>query len=68
MIGTLLLAVGIYHLWYALPLVVAASLVYAGTRHEYLGPIAIHALRFGAWIVLFMGVVLVVLLIMSHFT
>jgi hypothetical protein len=68
MIGALLLAVGIHHMWYALPLVVAVSLVYAGTRHEYLQPIAIHALRFAGWILLFMAVVLLVLMILSYFT
>ncbi|MGA2068908.1 MAG: hypothetical protein ABSG86_28395 [Thermoguttaceae bacterium] len=48
-------------LWYALPLVVAASLVYAATRHEQIGPILRHALRIGAWILGFMGIIFVVL-------
>lgn len=42
-------------LWYALPLVVSVSLVYAATRHEEVGKILAHAWHFGLWIVLFMG-------------
>jgi len=51
--------------WYALPLVIAISLVYAATRHERLGPILRHALRVGMWIVGFMAVVLLVLVLLS---
>ncbi len=49
-------------LWYAAPLIVVVSLVYAATRHEQLGPILSHALRIGVWIVGFMVVVFAVLL------
>ena len=49
--------------WYALPLVIAVSLVYAATRHEAMEPILRHAVRVGTWIVGFMAVVLVVLLL-----
>jgi hypothetical protein len=52
-----------FDLWYALPLIVTVSLVYAATRHERLGAIAIHSLRIGAWIVGFMAVILLVLLL-----
>ena len=48
-------------LWYALPLVVAASLVYAATRHEQIGPILRHAVRIAVWMLGFMGVIFVVL-------
>jgi hypothetical protein len=48
-------------LWYALPLVAAASLVYAATRHEQLGPILRHAVRIAAWILGFMGAIFVIL-------
>ena len=41
-------------LWYALPLVVSVSLVYAATRHEEVPAILNHAWRFGMWIFLFM--------------
>jgi len=50
---------------YALPLIIAVSLVYAATRHEQAGPILIHAVRIGIWIVAFMAVILVVLLLIS---
>ena len=48
-------------LWFALPLVIAVSLVYAATRHEAMEPILRHALRIGTWIVGFMVAVFVVL-------
>lgn len=40
--------------WYALPLIVAISLVHAATRHELMRPIAGHAFRFAVWIIVFM--------------
>jgi len=52
-------------IWYMVPLIVSVSLVYAATRHEYLAPILKHAVRFGAWISLFMGGVLIIFSIMS---
>ncbi len=52
-------------LWYALPLVIAVSLVYAATRHERMGPILAHALRIGVWILGFMAVIFVALLLVS---
>jgi hypothetical protein len=52
-------------LWYAVPLVIVVSLVYAATRHELMGPILEHAARMAAWIVGFMIVVFVVLAIIS---
>ncbi|HEX6960247.1 MAG TPA: hypothetical protein VF175_00155 [Lacipirellula sp.] len=48
-------------LWYALPLVVSVSLVCAATRHELMRPILEHALRFAAWLVVFMAVFMVLL-------
>ena len=55
------------NLWYALPLVVSVSLVCAATRHEQIAPILDHAIRFGLWIVVFMGAVMVLLGLMSWF-
>ncbi len=55
----------INQLWYAAPLIVAISLVYAATRHELLEPILKHALRFAVMTVGLMGVVLAVLAVMS---
>jgi len=40
--------------WYALPLILSISLVYAATRHERLGPIFLHASKVTVWIVGFM--------------
>jgi hypothetical protein len=48
-------------LWYALPLIVSVSLVYAATRHEEMKPILIHALRAAIWIVGFMAIIFGVL-------
>ena len=48
-------------IWYALPLVVAVSLVYAATRHEDMRPIFSHAARTGAWIIAFMAVIFALL-------
>ena len=58
-------AADIAQLWYALPLVVVVSLVYAATRHEEMGPILSHAIRIGAWIVGFMAIVFAVLFVMA---
>lgn len=63
--ATLLAAVGIVRLWYAVPLVTSVSLVCAATRHEEMGPILIHAARFALWIVVFMVIVLGVIQAMS---
>ena len=52
-------------LWYALPLIIAVSLVYAATRHEQMRPIVLHAGRVALWIVGFMAVVFVVLGLIS---
>ena len=48
-------------LWYALPLVVSVSLVCAATRHELMRPILEHAVRFAAWLLVFMAVFMVLL-------
>lgn len=51
--------------WYAIPLIVSVSLVYAGTRHEEMALIWRHALRAGIWIVGLMAVILIALWIVS---
>lgn len=58
-------ATSIARLWYAVPLVTSVSLVCAATRHEQMGPILIHALRFGIWVLVFMGIILCVLQFLS---
>ena len=52
-------------LWYALPLIVAVSLVYAATRHEDTRFILRHAVRTAVWIVGFMAVVFVLLSLLT---
>jgi hypothetical protein len=61
----ILLATEINDFWYALPLVVAVSLVYAATRHEAMSEIVRHATRVGGWIFGFMLVVFLVLFAVS---
>lgn len=53
------------YMFYALPLIIAISLVYAATRHEQWRPILVHAMRIGVWIVGFMAAILVVLLLFN---
>ena len=52
-------------LWFAAPLIVSISLVYAGTRHEDKGDILRHAFRVAVWIAGFMAVILAVLFVVS---
>ena len=53
-------------MWFALPLIVAVSLVYAATRHEWMAPILQHAVRFAVWVVAFMVVIFVLLFFISR--
>ena len=48
-------------LWYAVPAIIAVSLVYAATRHEQMRPILVHAGRVAVWITGFMLAVFVVI-------
>jgi len=52
-------------LWYAIPLVIVVSLVYAATRHEKNDQILVSAGRIGTWICGFMFAIFVVLALMS---
>jgi len=52
-------------MWYALPLIIAVSLVYAATRHEQMASILVHAGRLALWIVGFMAAIFVVLVLIS---
>ena len=54
-------------LWYSVPLIVAVSLVYAATRHEYMAPILGHATRFGVWIVGFLAVAIGLIELLTRF-
>ena len=53
--------------WYCLPLIVSISLVYGATRHEFMGPILEHAVRFGGWIVTFMLAIFAITMVFSYF-
>ncbi len=61
MANILLASMPVREFWYAIPLIVAVSLVYAATRHELMAPIMSHAVRIGVWIVGFMAIIVVVL-------
>ena len=61
----LLAAIGAARLWYAIPLVTSVSLVCAATRHEEMGPILVHAVRFALWVIVFMASVLAVIQFLS---
>jgi hypothetical protein len=58
-------AMGPLRIWYAVPIITSVSLVYAATRHEQLGPILVHAVRFAVWILVFMAIVFAVLQALS---
>lgn len=65
MIPPVFAAQQINQLWYALPLVVVVSLVYAATRHEEMGEILSHAVRVGTMVVGFMLILFVFLLLLA---
>jgi len=56
LIAIALFAVG-NDMLYALPLIVAVSLVYSGTRYEDTKLILSHALRTAIWIIVFMAII-----------
>jgi len=60
-----LLFAAVSQFWFAVPLIVVVSLVYAATRHELMRPILAHATRTAVWISGFMVVVFVVLSLLS---
>lgn len=61
-----LFAASFVRMWYAVPLIVSISLVYGATRHELMRPILEHAVRFAAWIVVFMGILFIVIWFVSR--
>lgn len=58
---TIVPLLAVVNLLYAVPLIASVSLVCAATRHEQMGPILNHAVRFGMWITVFMAVVMALL-------
>ena len=49
-------------MWYAVPAIVAISLVYGATRHEFLPQILIQSVKAGIWVVGFMLIILALIL------
>jgi hypothetical protein len=68
MLNPLLAAVQINELWFALPLIIAVSFVYAATRHERMVRILLRGLRVAVMITVFMGLILVLLVMLSWLT
>lgn len=64
--NTPLIATHFVQLWHLLPLVAAVSLVYGATRHEYVAEILQHAVRFGGWVLGFIGVLFVILALIAR--
>ncbi|MDA7977849.1 MAG: hypothetical protein MPJ50_03650 [Pirellulales bacterium] len=54
-------------LWYAIPLILSVSLVYAATRHEDMNLIWRHAIRAGLWITGLMTLILAVLFVVTMY-
>lgn len=61
----LLSITSLFDMWYAVPLVIAVSLVYSATRFEETPAILAHAGRTAIWVVSFMVVVFLGLFLMS---
>lgn len=61
MFSPILIAIALFavgnDMLYALPLIVAVSLVYSGTRYEDTKLILSHALRTAIWIIVFMAII-----------
>ena len=55
-------------LWYAVPLVLAVSLVWGATRHERLREIVAHTIRSLVWVLTFVSIVFVVIYVSGYFT
>jgi hypothetical protein len=61
----IVLAANQQQFWYAVPLIVAFSLVYGATRHELLVPILQHSVRAAIWTCGFIFIIFVVLFTVS---
>ncbi len=53
-------------IWYALPLVVAVSLVYGATRHETLKDILIQSYRSAVWVIGFMAIIFAIIYVAGY--
>ena len=63
----MMLLAEINRLFFAVPLLVGVSLVYAATRHEDFKAILAHAMSFGVWTALFMVAFGAVLELLAYF-
>ena len=65
-----LIAVGLENalFWYLIPLVVAVSLVYGGTRHEELPEILRQSVKSFVWVGTFLAIIFIVVSIASFWT
>ncbi len=62
-----MLSISSTYLLYYIPLVVAISLVYGGTRHEDMRLVVTHAFYTAYWITAFMGIIFAILWMMGRF-
>ena len=60
-----MLSISPTYLLYFLPLLLAISVVYGGTRHEDTGAVVRQAVHTASWIATFMGVIFAVLLVIG---
>ena len=61
LIEILPLANSLAKIWFALPLVIAISLVYGATRHEYMPEIIMQSYRSLIWVVGFMAIIFAII-------
>jgi hypothetical protein len=54
---TPLIAAQIHEWWYALPLILVVSIVYAATRYERADDILVGSVRSVVWVCCFMGII-----------
>ena len=66
--GAPFLALVTPQLWYAVPLVLAVSLVWGATRHERLREIFAHTIRSLIWVLTFVAIVFAVIYVSGYFT
>lgn len=53
----LLASIPLAQIWYAAPLIVAISLVYGATRHEYLKEIVVQSFKAALYLIVFLGAI-----------
>ena len=63
-----MLSIDLTYLLYYVPLIIAVSLVFGGTRHEDMNLVVRHGLHTARWISSFMGIIFVVLLVLDWLT